>query len=245
MVSPNAGELINTPNVNINIEELLQNGVHFGHRVYRWNPKMREYIYGKKEGIHIINIHKTLQKLKEALEFVEKKGSEGAIPLFVCTKKQGKEIVKEYASKAGVYYVVERWPGGLLTNFETIKTRIEKMREIEKMKEDGRLEKYPKNEKQKILKVYEKLQKNLGGVKDMFELPQFLFIIDPVKEELAVKEARKLNIPVVALIDTDGNPEVIDYLIPGNDDAMKSIEYITRLITHAYLRGKAKLKEEE
>ncbi|MEO0271404.1 MAG: 30S ribosomal protein S2 [candidate division WOR-3 bacterium] len=245
MVSPNAGELINTPNVNINIEELLQNGVHFGHRVYRWNPKMREYIYGKKEGIHIINIHKTLQKLKEALEFVEKKGSEGAIPLFVCTKKQGKEIVKEYASKAGVYYVVERWPGGLLTNFETIKTRIEKMREIEKMKEDGRLEKYPKNEKQKILKVYEKLQKNLGGVKDMFELPQFLFIIDPVKEELAVKEAKKLNIPVVALIDTDGNPEVIDYLIPGNDDAMKSIEYITRLITDAYLRGKAKLKEEE
>ncbi|MEO0254105.1 MAG: 30S ribosomal protein S2 [candidate division WOR-3 bacterium] len=245
MVSPNAGELINTPNVNINIEELLQNGVHFGHRVYRWNPKMKEYIYGKKEGIHIINIHKTLQKLKEALEFVEKKGSEGAIPLFVCTKKQGKEIVKEYATKAGVYYVVERWPGGLLTNFETIKTRIEKMREIEKMKEDGRLEKYPKNEKQKILKVYEKLHKNLGGVKDMFELPQFLFIIDPVKEELAVKEAKKLNIPIVALIDTDGNPEIIDYPIPGNDDAMKSIEYITRLITDAYLRGKAKLKEEE
>lgn len=244
MASPNAEELINTPSVNINIEELLQNGVHFGHRVYRWNPKMKEYIYGKKEGIHIINIKKTLQKLKDALEFVEKRGSEGATPLFVCTKKQGKEILKEYAKKAGVYYVTERWPGGLLTNFETIKTRIEKMREIEKMKEDGRLEKYPKNEQQKILKVYEKLQKNLGGVKDMFELPQLLYVIDPVREELAVKEAKKLNIPVVALIDTDGDPEIIDYPIPGNDDAMKSIEYITKLITDAYLRGKARIKEE-
>ncbi len=244
MVSPNAEGLISSPNVNIKIEELLQNGVHFGHRTYRWNPKMKPFIYGKKEGIYIINIQKTVEMLAQAMEFAEKAGEQGLIPLYVCTKKQGKEIIKEYAEKAGAYYVIERWLGGLLTNFETIRTRIEKMREIEKMKEDGRLEKYPKKEQQRILKVYQKLVKNLGGVREMFELPGFIYVIDPVKEDLAVKEAIKLKIPIIALIDTDGDPELIDYPIPGNDDAMKSIEFITRLITESYLRGKAKIKEE-
>jgi len=244
MVSPNAEGLISSLNVNIKLEELLENGVHFGHRTYRWNPKMKPFIYGKKEGIYIINIQKTLEMLVKAMEFVEKAGEQGLIPLYVCTKKQGKGIIKEYAEKAGAYYVTERWLGGLLTNFETIRTRIEKMREIEKMKEDKRLEKYPKKEQQNILKVYQKLVKNLGGVREMFELPGFIYIIDPCKEELAVKEARKLKIPIIALIDTDGDPEIVDYPIPGNDDAMKSIEFITKVITESYLRGKAKIKEE-
>ncbi len=244
MVSPNGEELTSIPSVNIKIEEFLHNGVHFGHRTYRFNPKMKPFIYGKKEGIYIINIQKTLEMLLKAMEFAEKAGEKGFTPLYVCTKKQGREIIKEYAEKAGIHYVTERWLGGLLTNFETIRTRIEKLREIEKMKEDGRLEKYPKKEQQKILKVYQKLIKNIGGVREMFELPGFIYIIDPVKEELAVKEAKKLKIPLVALVDTDGDPDLIDYPIPGNDDAIKSIEFITKLITESYLKGKTRIKEE-
>jgi small subunit ribosomal protein S2 len=242
MDTQNVEERTSTPNVDISLslKELMEHGVHFGHRTYRWNPKMEPYIYGKKDGIYIINIEKTLELLKKALVFVEECGKKGLIPLFVCTKKQGKEIIKEEAERIGAYYVVERWLGGLLTNFSTIRTRIEKMREIERMKEEGKLDKYPKKERMKILKVYEKLQKNLGGVKEMFELPGFLFVIDPTREELAIKEANKLKIPVVALIDTDGDPEVIDYPIPGNDDAMRSIEYITKLIANSYLKGKEK-----
>ncbi len=231
-------------NADIKIEDLLQSGVHFGQRTYRWNPKMKPFIFGKREGIYIINIHKTLEYLRKAMEFAEKAGEQGLIPLFVCTKKQGKDIIKEQAERIGAHYVTERWLGGLLTNFETIKTRIEKMREIEKLKESDRFEKYPKKERQKILKLYEKLQRNLGGVREMFELPGFLYVVDPVKEDLAVKEANKLKIPIIALIDTDGNPELIDYPIPGNDDAMKSIEFITKLIAESYLKGKAKIKEE-
>ena len=220
------------------MKQLLEAGVHFGHQTRRWDPKMAEYIFQARNGIHIIDLQKTSKKIDEAYAFVEKQVEEGKTVLFVGTKKQAQECMKEAAISSGMFYVDQRWLGGMLTNFGTIRKRVERLKELETMQEDGTFEVLPKKEVIKLKKEMAKLENNLGGIKDMEELPGVLFIVDPKKENIAILEAKKLGIPVVGLVDTNCSPENIDYVIPGNDDAIRSVKLIAQVIANACIEGK-------
>ena len=216
---------------------LLEAGVHFGHQTKRWNPKMKEYIFTAREGIYIIDLQKTSKKIDEAYDFMRSQAEEGKKVLFVGTKKQAQECMKEAAEKSGMYYVNQRWLGGMLTNFGTIRKRVERLNELETMQEDGTFDVLPKKEVILLKKEMDKLQKNLGGIKDMTEIPGVLFVVDPKKERIAILEARKLNIPVVGLVDTNCNPEDVDYAIPGNDDAIRAVKLIADVMANAIIEG--------
>ncbi len=220
------------------MKQLLEAGVHFGHQTRRWDPRMAEYIFQARNGIHIIDLQKTSKKLDEAYSFVKEQAEEGKTILFVGTKKQAQECVKEAAEKCGMYYVDQRWLGGMLTNFKTIRTRVERLKELERMEEDGTFDVLPKKEVIGLKKEMEKLERNLGGIKEMEELPGVLFVVDPKKERTAILEAKKLNIPVVGLVDTNCNPEDVDYAIPGNDDAIRAVKLIADVIANAVIEGK-------
>ena len=220
------------------MKQLLEAGVHFGHQTRRWDPKMAEYIFQARNGIHIIDLQKTSKKLDEAYSFMKSQAEEGKTVLFVGTKKQAQECVKEAAEKSGMYYVDQRWLGGMLTNFGTIRKRIDRLNELETMQEDGTFDVLPKKEVILLKKEMEKLEKNLGGIKDMKEIPGVMFVVDPKKERIAILEARKLGIPVVGLIDTNCNPEDVDYAIPGNDDAIRAVKLITDVMANAIIEGR-------
>lgn len=224
--------------VSVTMKELLEAGVHFGHQTRRWNPKMKEYIFGQRNGIYIIDLQKTIKSFKEALQFVKSVAESGRQILFVGTKKQAQDIIRDYALKCESSYVNQRWLGGLLTNFKVIRTSVEKLVEMEEMREDGRWELLSKKEQSRKEKVFRKLQKNLGGLKTLTELPGAVFIIDSSKEEIAIAEARKMRIPIVAVVDTNGDPEDIDYPIPGNDDAVRAIELFASKVAEAIIEGK-------
>ena len=215
------------------MKQLLEAGVHFGHQTRRWDPKMAEYIFQARNGIHIIDLQKTSKKIDEAYDFMRSQAEEGKKVLFVGTKKQAQECMKEAAEKSGMYYVNQRWLGGMLTNFGTIRKRVERLNELETMQEDGTFDVLPKKEVILLKKEMDKLQKNLGGIKDMTEIPGVLFVVDPKKERIAILEARKLNIPVVGLVDTNCNPEDVDYAIPGNDDAIRAVKLIADVMANA------------
>jgi len=219
------------------MKQLLEAGVHFGHQTRRWDPKMAEYIFQARNGIHIIDLQKTSKKLDEAYEFLKGQVEEGKTVLFVGTKKQAQECVKEAAIKSGMYYVDQRWLGGMLTNFETIRARVQRLKDLEAMQEDGTFEVLPKKEVILLKKEMEKLERNLGGIKDMEEIPGVIFLVDPKKEHIAVLEAKKLNIPVIGLVDTNCNPEEVDYAIPGNDDAIRAVKLITDVMANAIIEG--------
>jgi len=231
--------------VSVNMKELLEAGVHFGHQTRRWNPKMEEYIFCQRNGIYIVDLQKTIKIFKEALDFIGKLVEEGKDLLFVGTKKQAQDIIKEYAEKCESNYVNQRWLGGLLTNFDVIRGSAEKLIELEEMKEDGRWDLLLKKEQSKLDKVYKKLQKNIGGVKNMTEMPGAIFAVDSIKENIAVAEARKINIPIIAIVDTNGDPDNIDFPIPGNDDALRAIELFTSKIAEAVIEAKKKRVEKE
>ncbi len=220
------------------MKQLLEAGVHFGHQTRRWDPKMAEYIFQARNGIHIIDLQKTSKKLDEAYDFMKSQAEEGKTVLFVGTKKQAQDCMKEAAEKSGMYYVNQRWLGGMLTNFETIQKRVQRLNELETMEQDGTFEVLPKKEVIILKKEMEKLEKNLGGIKDMKEIPGVLFVVDPKKERIAILEARKLNIPVVGLIDTNCNPEDVDYAIPGNDDAIRAVSLIADCMANAIIEGR-------
>jgi len=225
------------------IKQLLEAGVHFGHQTKRWNPRMKKYIFGERSGIYIIDLEKTVEALNKARDFLVQLTSKGQIVLFAGTKKQAQEAIEQEALRCKMFYVNKRWLGGLLTNFETIKKSIKHLKELEKMKEDGVFNKLSKKEVAQLTKEKEKLEKNLSGIKEMSNLPGVLFVIDSKKEETAVKEARKLSIPIVGLIDTNCDPNLIDFPIPGNDDAMKSIRLVTSLIADSIIEGRKQFLE--
>ena len=220
------------------LKQLLEAGVHFGHQTRRWDPRMAEYIYQARNGIHIIDLQKTSKKLDEAYDFVKEASAEGKNILFVGTKKQAQECVKEAAEKSGMFYVNQRWLGGTLTNFQTIRKRINRLTELENMENDGTFEVLPKKEVVLLNKEKAKLEKNLGGIKEMAQLPDVLFVIDPKKEHIAILEARKLNIPIVGLVDTNCDPNDVDYVIPGNDDAIRAVKLIADTIANAVIEGR-------
>lgn len=220
------------------MKDLLEAGVHFGHQTRKWNPKMKRYIYGARNGIYIIDLHQTLKMFETARTFVQETVSAGEIVLFVGTKKQAQEAVVEAAKRCGMYWVNERWLGGMLTNFNTIQTRIARLNELVKMEEDGIFEKLPKKETSKLKEEMAKLERFLGGIKTMPKLPGLIYIVDLKKEHIAVKEARKLEIPIVAIVDTNCDPDEVDYIIPGNDDAIRAIKLITDKIADAIIEVK-------
>ena len=220
------------------MKQLLEAGVHFGHQTRRWDPKMAEYIFQARNGIHIIDLQKTSKKIDEAYAFLKEQVEEGKTVLFVGTKKQAQECVKEAAEKSGMYYVDQRWLGGMLTNFDTIRTRVQRLKDLEKMQEDGTFEVLPKKEVILLKKEMEKLERNLGGIKDMEKIPGVIFLVDPKKEHIAILEAKKLGIPVIGLVDTNCNPEEVDYAIPGNDDAIRAVKLITDVMANAIIEGK-------
>ena len=220
------------------MKQLLEAGVHFGHQTRRWDPKMAEYIFQARNGIHIIDLQKTSKKIDEAYAFLKEQVEEGKTVLFVGTKKQAQECVKEAAEKSGMYYVDQRWLGGMLTNFDTIRTRVQRLKDLEKMQEDGTFEVLPKKEVILLKKEMEKLERNLGGIKDMEKIPGVIFLVDPKKEHIAVLEAKKLGIPVIGLVDTNCNQEEVDYAIPGNDDAIRAVKLITDVMANAIIEGK-------
>jgi len=222
---------------NNQVQELLDAGVHFGHLTRKWNPNMAPYIFMERNGIHIIDLQKTIFKMNEAAEAMKKIAASGRKILFVATKKQAKEIVAEYAGKVNMPYITERWPGGMLTNFVTVRKAIKKMQNIDKMKVDGTFETLSKRERLQIDRQREKLEKDLGSIADMNRLPAAIFIVDVIREHIAVSEARKLNIPTFAMVDTNSNPQLIDYPIPANDDASKSIAKIMEFVTGAIKDG--------
>jgi small subunit ribosomal protein S2 len=222
----------------ISMKQLLEAGVHFGHQTRRWNPKMKKYIFTERNGIYIIDLQKTVKKVEEAYKFVKELAANGGTMLFVGTKKQAQDAVKEEALRAGMYFVNQRWLGGTLTNFETIQKRIKRLRDIEKMQEDGTFEVLPKKEVINLKKELDRLEKFLGGIKDMKQIPDALFIIDPRKERIAVAEAHKLNIPIVGIVDTNCDPDEIDVVIPANDDAIRAVKLLTAKIADAILEAK-------
>ncbi|MEJ2033389.1 MAG: 30S ribosomal protein S2 [Deltaproteobacteria bacterium] len=229
----------------INMKEMLEAGLHFGHQTRRWNPKMKPYIFGARNGIYIINLDKTLPLFNKACQFMEEIAARGGSILFVGTKKQAQEIVREEAERCGMFFINHRWLGGMLTNHQTIKKSVERLKQYEAMKEDGSINRYKKKEILRIEKEQEKLDRDLGGIKNMRGLPTVLFVIDPKREQIAVKEANTLDIPVVAIVDTNCDPDGIEYIIPGNDDALKSIKLLTSKMADAVLAGKAKYAEGE
>ena len=222
--------------------ELLEAGVHFGHQTQHWNPKMKQYIYGARNGIYVLDLRKTTGLLDTAYEVVRDCAAKNKNILFVGTKKQASEVITEEAKRAGAYYINRRWLGGMLTNFETIRTRVNKLRELEDFFSSGHVEKLPKKEQAQLSRQLAKLSKTLGGIKEMRGLPELIFIVDQKKEAIAIAEANKLNIPVICLADTNANPEGIDYVIPGNDDAIRSVKLIASKLADAILEGK-QLKE--
>ena len=222
----------------VSMKQLLEAGVHFGHQTRRWNPKMAEYIFTERNGIYIIDLQKTVKKLDEAYNFVKEISTEGKSVLLVSTKKQAQESVKEEALRAGAFYVNARWLGGMMTNFTTIRRRVARLKQLRAMEEDGTFDLLPKKEVIKLNLEIEKLEKFLGGIKDMDELPGALFIIDPRKERIAVAEAKKLNIPIVAIVDTNCDPDEIDYVIPGNDDAIRAVKLIAGAMADAVIEGR-------
>jgi len=228
----------------ITMKELLEAGVHFGHQAKRWNPKMKKYIFGERNGIYIIDLQKTLKLFKEAYEFVRTNASQGKDILFVGTKKQAQDSIVEEAKRCGMYFVSYRWLGGMLTNFATIRKSIDWLKKIEKMKEDGTYEKLTKKEVAKLEKERTKLERILTGIKTMTEPPAALFIIDPRKEAIAVHEANKLGIPVIAVVDTNCDPDNIDYVIPGNDDAIRAIRLMASKVADAVLEGRQAIEKE-
>ena len=222
----------------VSMKQLLEAGVHFCHQTRRWNPKMAEYIYMERNGIYIIDLQKTVKKLEEAYSFVRSVAENGQSVLFVGTKKQAQEAVKEEAERVGQFYVNARWLGGMLTNFKTMRTRVDRMAQLKKMQEDGTFDMLPKKEVVKLLHEMEKLDKYLGGVKDMKKLPGAMFVVDPRKEHNAISEARKLHIPIVAIVDTNCDPDEVDYVIPGNDDAIRAIRLISATMANAIVEGR-------
>ena len=222
----------------ISMKQLLEAGVHFGHQTRRWNPKMAQYIFTERNGIYIIDLQKTVRKIDEAYMFVRDLALEGKTILFVGTKKQAQESIEAEAKRCGMYFVNNRWLGGTLTNFRTIQTRIKKLNEIDKMEKDGQFDVLPKKEVIKLCAEREKLLKNLGGIREMKKLPGALFVVDPRKERIAVQEARILGIPIVAIVDTNCDPDEIDYVIPGNDDAIRAVKLIAGKLADAVLEGK-------
>lgn len=229
----------------ISMKQLLEAGVHFGHQTRRWNPKMKKYIFTERNGIYIIDLQKTVKKIEEAYDFVRQLSEDGGTVLFVGTKKQAQESVKEEANRSGMYYVNQRWLGGTLTNFQTIRKRINRLKEIERMEEDGTFDVLPKKETVNLLKEKERLLKFLGGIKDMRKLPDALFVIDPRKESIAIAEARKLGIPIVGIVDTNCDPDEIDYVIPANDDAIRAVRLLTSKMADAVIEGKQGTELEE
>jgi small subunit ribosomal protein S2 len=222
----------------ISMKQLLEAGVHFGHQTRRWNPKMKKYIFTERNGIYIIDLQKTVKKVEEAYNFVKELAGNGGTILFVGTKKQAQDSVKEEAIRSGMYFVNQRWLGGTLTNFETIQKRITRLKDIERMAEDGTFEVLPKKEVVQLKKEQDRLEKFLGGIKDMKTLPDALFIIDPRKERIAVAEAHKLNIPIVGIVDTNCDPDEIDVVIPANDDAIRAVKLLTAKMADAILEAK-------
>ncbi len=220
------------------MKQLLEAGVHFGHQTKRWDPKMAEYIYQARNGIHIIDLQKTSKKIDEAYNFIKEVSEEGKDILFVGTKKQAQECIKEAAEKSNMFYVDQRWLGGMLTNFKTIRKRVERLNKLEEMQTDGTFDVLPKKEVAKLKNEMEKLEKNLGGIKNMTRLPGAMFVVDPKNERIAILEARKLNIPIVGLVDTNCNPEDVDYPIPGNDDAIRAVKLITDVMANAIIEGR-------
>ena len=229
----------------VSMKQLLEAGVHFGHQTRRWNPKMAPYIFTERNGIYIIDLQKTVKKLDDAYNFVRDVAAEGGDILFVGTKKQAQESIRDEANRCGMHYVNARWLGGMLTNFRTIRKRIDRLEQLRKMSEDGTFDLLPKKEVVKLELEIEKLEKFLGGVKNMKGLPKAMFIVDPHKERIAVSEARKLNIPIVAIVDTNCNPDEIDYVIPGNDDAIRAVKLIAGTMANAVLEGKQGEQTEE
>ena len=222
----------------ISMKQLLEAGVHFGHQTRRWNPKMKEYIFTERNGIYIIDLQKTVKKIDEAYYFIRDLAMEGGTVLFVGTKKQAQESIEQEAKRCEMFYVNQRWLGGLLTNFKTIQTRITKLNQINKMEADGDFDLLPKKEVIQLCALREKLMKNLGGIKEMKKLPSCMFVVDPRKEHIAVMEARNLGIPIVAIVDTNCDPDDVDYVIPGNDDAIRAVKLIASKIADAVLEGK-------
>ncbi len=220
------------------MKQLLEAGVHFGHQTRRWNPKMKKYIFVERNGIYIIDLQKTVKKLEEAYDFMRQVGQDGGKVLFVGTKKQAQEAIKDEAERSGNYYINQRWLGGTLTNFGTIQKRVARMKAIEKMEEEGTFEVLPKKEVIQLKKEHERLIKFLGGIRDMHELPDVMFVVDPRKERIAVAEARKLNIPLVGIVDTNCDPDEIDYVIPANDDAIRAVKLLTAKMADALIESK-------
>ncbi|EZX25783.1 MULTISPECIES: 30S ribosomal protein S2 [Mammaliicoccus] len=229
----------------ISMKQLLEAGVHFGHQTRRWNPKMKKYIFTERNGIYIIDLQKTVKKVDEAYNFIKSVSEEGGKVLFVGTKKQAQESVKEEAERAGHYYINQRWLGGILTNYKTISKRVKRISEIEKMEEDGTFDVLPKKEVVELKKEYNRLIKFLGGIRDMKSMPQALFVVDPRKERNAIAEARKLNIPIVGIVDTNCDPDEIDYVIPANDDAIRAVKLLTGKMADAILEGQQGVSNED
>ena len=222
----------------ISMKQLLEAGVHFGHQTRRWNPKMAEYIFTERNGIYIIDLQKTVKKIEEAYDFVREIAQDGGEVLFVGTKKQAQETIKEEAIRVGMHYVDARWLGGMLTNFKTIKKRIDRLEQLHKMEEDGTFDLLPKKEVSNLKGEMEKLEKYLGGIKNLRKTPAAMFVVDPRKEKIAISEAKKLGIPVVAIVDTNCDPEEVDYVIPGNDDAIRAVKLVTSTIANAVVEGR-------
>lgn len=222
----------------ISMKQLLEAGVHFGHQTRRWNPKMAQYIFTERNGIYIIDLQKTVKKVEEAYNFARSVVENGDMILFVGTKKQAQDAIKEEAERCGMFYISQRWLGGTLTNFKTIRSRVDRLRKIEQMEEDGSFEALPKKEVLELLKEKERLEKFLGGIRNMHKLPGAIFIVDPRKERIAVAEARNLGIPIIGIVDTNCDPDEIDYVIPGNDDAIRAVKLLAGKIADAVLEAK-------
>ena len=222
----------------VSMKSLLEAGVHFGHQTRRWNPKMKKYIFTERNGIYIIDLQKTVRKIEEAYDFVRETVQDGGKVLFVGTKKQAQDAIEKEAKRCGEFYINQRWLGGLLTNFQTIKTRIERLKDLEEMETDGRFDVLPKKEVIGLRHERERLEKFLGGIKDMNGLPDVMYVVDPKKENIAVKEAQKLGIPIVGILDTNCDPDELDYPIPGNDDAIRAVKLITETMANAVIEGK-------
>jgi small subunit ribosomal protein S2 len=229
----------------ISMKQLLEAGVHFGHQTKRWNPKMAKYIFGQRNGIHIIDLQKTVKKIKEAYKYIVERVSQGESVLFVGTKKQAQEAIGLEAQRCGMFYINQRWIGGLLTNYQTINKSIERLNEIEELQSSGRIEQHPKKEQMQMEKERAKLQKLLGGIKGMKRLPGLVFIVDTNIEQNAVKECRKMEIPIVGVVDTDCDPEQVDHIIPANDDAIRAIKLLSSIVADAVIEGKQTQKDAE
>ena len=229
----------------VSMKQLLEAGVHFGHQTRRWNPKMKEYIFTERNGIYIIDLQKTVKKVEEAYSFIREVAANGEDVLFVGTKKQAQEAIKEEAERVGMFYVNNRWLGGMLTNFKTIRKRIERLDQLKKMEEDGTFDLLSKKEVSKLKNEMEKLEKFLGGIKELKRVPGAMFVVDPRKERIAIAEAKRLNIPVVAIVDTNCDPDEVDYVIPGNDDAIRAVKLIAGAMADAIIEGRQGEQMEE